>query len=134
MSPPHVHKPDMVIEPEPVPELTIKLEDIKDGMQIPAEQIDALFRIDKVGANTAFTSKTVAIKGTVEKVFVRDQLDIRYIMLTDAHKRMTWSLRCTFGKEESPKVASLQEGQEVTVQGKYEGYSKNIIFRDCVLI
>jgi ribosomal protein L37E len=134
MSPPHVPKPEMVIEPEPMPEPTIKFEDIQDGMTIAAEEIDALFRVAKAPANDAFTGKTIIITGTVEKVFVRDQLDIRYIMITDALKRMSWSLRCTFNKDESSKVARLQEGQEVSVQGKYEGYSKNIIFRDCILI
>lgn len=124
----------MIIEPEPVPEPTIKLEDIQDGMEIAAEQIDALFRKAKETANAFFTGKTMVIQGIVEKVFVRDQLDIRYIMLTNARKNMTWSLRCTFNKDESSKVSRLQEGQEVAVQGQYEGYSKNIIFRDCTII
>ncbi len=103
-------------------------------MTITAEQVDALFRMAKEPANDAFTGKTVILKGIVEKVFVRDQLDIRYIMITNARKSMAWSLRCTFNKGESSRASVLHEGQEVAVQGKYEGYSKNIIFRDCIVI
>ncbi len=32
------------------------------------------------------------------------------------------------------KRNSLSEGQTVTVRGKYDGYGKNILFKDCVLI
>jgi hypothetical protein len=134
ITPPPALKPEIIIEPEPIPEPTIKLEDIQDGMEITAEQIDALFRKGKDDANSALTNVTLNIKGIVEKVFVREHLDIRYIMLTGAQKKMNWSLRCTFTKEESSKLTRLQEGQEVVVQGKYEGYSKNIIFKDCVLV
>jgi hypothetical protein len=132
--PPPAAKPKIIVEPEPLPEPTIKLEDIQDGMEITAEQIDALFRTDKERANSKLAEKTLVIRGVVEKVFVKDQLDIRYVMVTSAQKKMTWGLRCTFNKEGASQVARLQEGEAVAVQGKYEGYSKNIIFKDCVLV
>jgi exonuclease VII large subunit len=47
---------------------------------------------------------------------------------------MVWSIRCTFGQESSSKLTRLNEGQEVVVRGKYDGYGKNIIFKDCVLV
>jgi hypothetical protein len=132
--PPPAAKPQIFIEPEPLPEPTIKLEEIQDGMEITAEQIDALFRTAKERANAKLTDKTMVIRGVVEKVFVKDLLDIRYVMVTSAQKKMTWGLRCTFNKEGSSQLASLKEGEAVAVQGKYEGYSKNIIFKDCVLV
>ncbi len=133
-TPPTATKPELDIEPEPLPEPTIKLVDIRDGMEITTEQIDTLFRMDKDKADTAFADKTLIIRGVVEKVFIKDQLDIRYAMITSAKKRMAWSLRCTFNKEELSKLSRLKEGEEVAVQATYEGYSKNIIFRDCVLV
>lgn len=113
---------------------SVKLEEIRDGMQISADQIDALFRADKSAANSKFAGKTLVIQGIVDKVFVREHLEIRYIMLTGAQKKIMWSLRCTFDKDESSKLTRLNEGQAVTVRGKYDGYSKNIIFKDCVLV
>jgi hypothetical protein len=132
--PPPSAKPQIFVEPETLPEPTIKLEDIQDGMEITAEQIDALFRTAKERANAKLADKTLVIRGVVEKVFIKDQLDIRYVMVTSAQQKMTWGLRCTFNKEGSSQLASLKEGEAVAVQGKYEGYSKNIIFKDCVLV
>jgi hypothetical protein len=132
--PPPPKKPELIIEPEPIPEPTIQLADIQDGTEITVEQIDTLFRLEKNSANSAFTDKTLIIRGAVERVFIKDQLDIRYIMLASKRQKMTWGLRCTFNKEESSKISRVQEGQEVAVEGKYDGYSKNIIFKDCVLI
>ena len=127
-------KPEIKIEPEPLPEPPIKLEAISDGMEISADQFDALYRADKSGANAKFSGKTLVVKGRVEKVFVREHLEIRYIVLTGTGKRMMWSLRCTFNKEDSSKVSRLNEGDAVTVVGKYDGYSKNIMFKDCRLV
>ncbi|MBN1160439.1 MAG: hypothetical protein JXA17_00610 [Dehalococcoidales bacterium] len=121
-------------EPGTAPEVALKPEDISDNMQVTANQLDALFRSDKSGAHAKLTEKTLVIRGVVEKVFVREHLEIRYIILTGTDKKVTWSMRCTFDKEESSKLTRLNEGQEVTVRGKYDGYSKNIIFKDCVLV
>ncbi len=112
----------------------LKLEAIRDGMEISVDQMDALYRADKVGAHTKFMGKTMVVKGLVERVFVREHLEIRYIVLTGARKKVLWSVRCTFDKENSSQLSHLNEGQEVAVRGKYDGYGKNIIFKDCVLV
>jgi hypothetical protein len=127
-------KPEIKLEPEPPPEPPIKLETIVDGMEITADQLDTLYRVEKAGAHAKFTGKTLVVKGLVEKVFVRDHLDIRYIVITGSRQKSVWSVRCTFGKESSLKLSRLNDGEQVAVRGKYDGYSKNIIFKDCVLV
>jgi hypothetical protein len=129
-----VPKPEIIIEPSLPSEPVIKLETIQEGMEITADQIDTLYRTEKAGAHSKFTGKTLVIRGVVEKVFVREHLEIRYIVLTGTQKRMVWSIRCTFGQESSSKLTRLNEGQEVVVRGKYDGYGKNIIFKDCELV
>jgi hypothetical protein len=109
------------------------LDSIKDGSELTIDQIDALFRADSVGANAALKDKELIIKGMVNKVFIRDHLDIRYMILTGTRKGI-WSVRCGFGKESSPQMSRLSEGQAIALRGKYDGYSKNIIFKDCVLV
>ena len=131
---PPASEPEIEVEPESAPAAPLKLEEIQDGMEVTADQINELFKTDKAGAHSAFTDKTLVIKGKVSKVFVREHLEIRYIVLTGISKKMLWSLRCTFDKESSSKLTRLTEGQEVTVRGKYDGYSKNIIFKDCSLV
>jgi len=127
-------KPEIKVQPEPVPVAAIKLEEIRDDMEISADQIDALFRADKSVTNSKLAGKTLLISGIVERVFVREHLEIRYIMLSGTQKKMMWGLRCTFDKDESSKLTRLTEGQAVAVRGKYDGYSKNIIFKECVLV
>ena len=102
-------------------------------MQISVDQLDELFRANMVGTHTKFTGKTLAVTGVVAKVFIRDHIDVRYIVLNGSQKKMLWSARCSFGKESMSQMGRLNEGQTVTVQGKYDGYSKNILFKDCVL-
>lgn len=120
-------------EPQPEPVTVPSLESIKDGTQLTIDQIDALFRADNVGANIALKDKTLVIKGIVNKVFIRDHIDVRYLILTGARK-VIWSARCSFEKESVPQMSRLSEGQAVALRGKYEGYSKNIIFKDCELV
>ena len=127
-------KPEIKIEPEALPEPPIKLESISDGMEISADQLDALYRVDKSGAHAKFSGKTLVVRGIVEKVFVREHLEIRYIVLKGSGKKMMWGLRCTFNKEDSSQLNRLNEGDAVMVRGKYDGHSKNIMFKDCVLV
>jgi hypothetical protein len=131
---PAASKPEFFTEPEPPPEPMITLEDVEDGMEIAVEQIDSLFRTNKEAANSAFIDKIFIIQGIVEKVFVREHLDIRYLLLTGILQGITWTLRCTFEKEHAAGLSSLQEGQAVKLQGTYDSYGKNIIFKDCALV
>ena len=109
------------------------LESITDGTALTIDQIDALFRADNIGANAALKDKTLVIKGIVNKVFIRDHLDVRYLILNGARKGI-WSARCGFEKESSADMGRLTEGQAVALRGKYDGYSKNIIFKNCGLV
>jgi hypothetical protein len=126
-------KPEIIVEPTAPYVPSVKAEDIREGMEISADDLDALFKSDKTGVNNKLNGKTIILKGVVEKVFIRDHLDIRYIMVT-GKKRLSWSSRCTFNSEDSSKASRLNEGAEVMVRGKYEGYGKNVIFKDCQVI
>jgi hypothetical protein len=124
-------------EPPPAPQpeaLTLpSLDSITNGTQLSIDQIDAMFRADNVGTNLALKDKVIVIKGIINKVFIRDHLDIRYLVLTGARK-VVWSARCTFDKEASSSMSRLAEGQAVALRGKYDGYGKNIIFKECTLL
>jgi hypothetical protein len=120
-------------EPEPPPVAAPSLESIDDGAILSVDELDALFKADRMGAHDRLSGKAVVIKGFVEKVFIRDHIDVRYIVLTGARKKVLWPVRCTFGKEGISQMSRLAEGQEVTVRGRYDSYGKNIIFKDCEL-
>jgi hypothetical protein len=121
------------VEPQQPYVSAVKPEDIRDGMEISAEDVDALFKADKAGTNSKLNGKTIVLKGVVEKVFIREHLDIRYIVVTGKRK-LVWSDRCTFNQEDASKAGRLNEGDEVMIRGKYDGYGKNIIFKDCQVV
>jgi ribosomal protein L37E len=131
-------EPEPERTPEPEPEAgagaAIGLDDITDGMTLTVDDIDALFRADRSAANSRLLEKTLLVKGNVNKVFIRDHIDVRYILLTGSSKKMLWSVRCVFNPEELTRMSRLNEGQSVTIRGKYDGYSKNIILKDSVLV
>ena len=120
--------------PPPAPEVAPpSLDKVTEGALLTVDELDALYRVNRLTAHARLAGKTIVVKGFVEKVFIRDHIDVRYIMLTGAGRNVTWPVRCTFAKESVSQMGRLSEGQEVTLRGKYDGYGKNIIFKDCVL-
>jgi hypothetical protein len=126
-------RPEPPPAPQPEPLSLPSLNSITNGTQLTIDQIDAMFRADNVGTSAALKDKTLVIKGIVNKVFIRDHLDVRYLILTGARK-VVWSARCSFDKESATQMSRLTEGQAVALSAKYDGYSKNIIFKDCTLV
>ncbi len=125
--------PKSLPEPEPAPVAAPNLDTLSDGAVLSVDELDALFKANRLGAHARLTNKTIVVKGFVEKVFIRDHIDVRYIVLTGARKKVLWPVRCTFGKESIPQMNRLDEGQEVALRGRYDSYGKNIIFKECVL-
>jgi len=128
-----VPEPEPAPVPEPVPESVPEPE--AEVMPEPEPvQLSSSFNTDKAATNAKLMDKILKVTGTVDKIFVKDHLDIQYILLTSAATRETWNVRCTFGREHSPQLTRLAAGQTVTVQGKYDGYERNIILKDCALV
>jgi ribosomal protein L37E len=123
-------KPAPEVKPAPVP----RLEAVPGEIQVSVDELNSLYQADARVAHTKLTNKTIRVTGFLDKVFVREHLDIRYIVLKSAEKAGVWSIRCTFKKENSSMLNLLAVGQAVVVRGKYDGYGKNIILKDCALV
>jgi hypothetical protein len=126
--------PEPVAAPERPAAPAARLEDIREGMTLTVDELDALFRADTTGVNSRLANKTLLVKGTVSKIFIRDHIDVRYILLIGSSSKMLWSVRCVFGAKELPQMSRLSEGETATMRGQYDGFSKNIILKDCVLV
>jgi len=119
-------------EPEPAaPALTI--DDIKDGMSVTVDQLNELFTADQMRAHGKMNGLSVTVEGMVSKVFIREHLDMRYMLLENLKGRGAWGVRCEFQKSAGPTLTRVQEGQAIRVRGNYDGFSKNIIFKECQL-
>ena len=134
ITPPPASEPAMPSTPAPAPIAVPKIETLTDGELLTVDGLDALFRENKIATHTALTEKTMKIQGVIEKIFIRDHIDVRYLVLRGTQKKLLWPVRCTFGKQVVTDMYRLKEGQEVIIQGKYDGYGKNIIFKDCVVV
>ncbi len=125
-------------QPEPEPETKPKPKpesELPPGIVgITVEELSVAYDADKVAADTKFQGKILWVTGIVDRVVIKEVLDTVYILLTDAGKRGTWKVRCSFEKTYAPELNRLKAGQTVTVQGKYDSYRINILLIDCVLV
>ena len=127
-------RPKPLPELEPPPVVAPALGSINEGSVLTVDELDALYKADRAGAHDKLSGKTIVIRGLVEKVFIRDHIDVRYIVLTGSRKKVLWPVRCNFGKDGVSRMSRLTEGQEVSLRGKYDSYGKNIIFKECELV
>ena len=131
-------EPELVVEPEPEPKpeaLPGPKRKLPSGtIEVTVEELNSAYEANRMAAEAKFTNKILRVTGAVDKIVVRDHLDIRYILLAIAGKKGVWNVRCTFGKEHVSQLRQLATGQTVTVQGKYNGYERNILIGDCVLV
>ena len=101
---------------------------------VTVDELGRAFQEDKTGSNEALDEKSVRVTGIIDKVVVRDHLEIRYVLLTGANKANPWNVRCSFGAEHSQALFRLARAEAVTVQGIYKGYERNILLKDCAII
>ncbi len=128
-----VYKPVLESKAEPTTEPEAKPELPPGVMDTTVEQLCSAHESDKAAAIARFKDKVIRITGLVSKVVVRDDLGIRYAILT-GNRSNNVNVRCTFDPEYSTRLMRLTAGQRVIVQGKYEGYERNIILKNCILV
>ncbi len=122
----------VVEEAEPAPALKPELEPA--AIEITVEELLSAYEAEGIAADAKFVNKILKVTGVVNRREVKDSLDIDYITLTNADKKLLQSVRCTFDKKYRPELNRLKTGQRVTVQGKYDGSMIDISLRDCVLV
>ncbi|MFC2066549.1 hypothetical protein ACFLUO_05765 [Chloroflexota bacterium] len=128
--------------PEPEQELVAGIEPALDtesetaltGTEVTVEELVSAYKTDSAAADAKFANETIRVTGIVDKMVVRDHLDIRYVLLASAKTKGAVNIRCTFGKERISELRRLTIGQAVIIQGKCDGYQKNILMSDCSVV
>ncbi len=132
VKPPPIREPVPEARPRSIAEL---LPETKPGtIETNPASLSRAFQSDRPAAETQLADKNIRVTGVVDRVMVKDILDIHYIILTSPEKTESWNVRCTFNSQYDAQLKRLTTGQTATVEGKYDGYGKNILFRDCLLI
>jgi hypothetical protein len=125
-------KTKVVSKPESVPEAEPKL--TPAALDITAGELLSAYETGGVAADVKFVNKILNVTGVVDRIEVKDNLDICYITLKSAEENRLQNVRCVFDEEYGSGLNQLTTGQTVTVQGKYDGSIMDICMRDCVLL
>lgn len=129
-----VVKPKDESEPEPEPELKSAPESESNAIEVTVEELDSAFEADAAAADARFSNKMLKVTGVVGRIAVNDIIDKPCIILTGADKTVLKNVMCVFDKKDGPELNRLATGQTVTVQGKYDSCTINILIIDCVIV
>ena len=113
-------------EPEPGPSPTV--------LEVTVEELSSAFAEDPASTDERLANKVLRITGVVSRTIVDDVVEKPCLILTSTDKTVTKNVLCLFDKEREPELRRLAEGQTVTVKGKYDGYTINILVTDCALV
>ena len=130
--PPEKKTEPVAAQPAPPPE--VKAAPPAADLQLTVAELLSAYEADGVAADARFTNKILKITGVVDKINVKDSLNIYSITLNSPKKTtLLQGVRCVFDKTYGNALNQLSSGQTVTVQGKYTGSVIDISIRDCIL-
>ncbi len=133
-----VEEPELKAEAEPevkpVEEPESMPEPAPAAIEVTIEELISAYEADGVAADAKFTDKILNVTGVVARIEINEVLDVHYIVLASADKRLLQSIRCVFDKKHETELRKLTRGQTVTVQGKYDGSIIDIRLKDCVIV
>ncbi|MFC2022918.1 hypothetical protein ACFLTL_02015 [Chloroflexota bacterium] len=129
---------DLTSEPEPIeepePELPPEPEPDLPALEVSVDELLASYATDEAVTDVKFGGKILNITGIVNRIEVKDYLDLDYIYLTSAENTILDHVRCFFNKQHGPELNQLTKGQKVTVQGTYHGSIVNMRLLGCILV
>lgn len=102
---------------------------IKEDIAISAGDLFTAFEEDETNANTAYTDKVVAVTGVVIDVKQSDEAPTVILETTSA----MGGILCTMYPSENSKLASLKQGDSVTIKGKCTGFLMDVVLKECVI-
>ncbi len=128
-------EPEPEPQPEPASELEPEPEPEPAEIEITAGELFSTYEENADAADAKFADRILKITGIVNRIEVKDIMDIHYITLTDVKETILLEdVRCFFDRKHGPQLELLTPGQTVTVQGKYTGSRINICMSDCFLV
>lgn len=127
-------EPKPELPPEPEPGLIPEPEPDLPALEVSVDELLASYATDEAVTNVKFGEKILNISGIVNRIEVKDYLDLDYIYLTSAENTILDHVRCFFNKQHGPELDQLTKGQKVTVQGTYHGSIVNMRLLGCVLV
>lgn len=110
---------------------TTPVDPYANAVVITAEDLFAAYDTNEVAADNKYKGKELKITGTIKDIG-KDILDDTYITLDTGN--LIYSVQCYFKNSQLDAVAELAKNQTVTLVGKCDGQSMNVILKNCVII
>jgi hypothetical protein len=124
-------------EPEPataeVPEPSVA-EEIQSIPEVTVSELCSSYQAYGMAGHDEFKNSVFRVRGIVDNIVAKEVVEQYRVALTDADPHPLGDIYCKFEKKDAPMLHKLTVGQELTVQGKYDGFVTNIVLRDCILI
>lgn len=111
----------------------LKSEPTPAAMEVTAKELASAYETDMEKADTSFKNKIIKVTGIVNRMELKDKLDIHYITL-GVEEDLQVSVRCMFDKGHVNELRRLGRGQMVTVQGEFVGSMWDLRMIHCVLV
>lgn len=101
-------------------------------VEITATELLAAYDANEVAADNEYKDKILSVNGTIRDIG-KDLRDRVYITLQDENNEFSiLSVQCFFDdKDQIDGIAELSSGKEITVIGKCDGKTLNVVLKDC---
>ena len=100
--------------------------------RVTAAELVADYLANEVAADGRYKNHLAEITGAVGRVDI-DPTGAQYVTLESG--RGSWTVQCFAARDESyESFRTLRPAQRVTVRGRVEGKSGNVLVRDCAVI
>ncbi|HEY32818.1 MAG TPA: hypothetical protein G4O10_06900 [Dehalococcoidia bacterium] len=130
-------EPEPVMEQEPVAEEKPAPKAEKEPQpvqEVTVAELCSSYQSYGMAGHDEFKDSVFRVTGLVDSVVNKDVVGTYRVALTDSEPHPLGEVYCKFGKEDAAELNHLTVGQELTVEGKYEGFVTNIMLTDCVLV
>jgi ribosomal protein L37AE/L43A len=127
-------KPERESEPEPVAK---KKASAGKGSETITEttvtELCSSYQSYGMVGHDEFKDRVFRVTGMVANIIIKDTVGQYYVALTDSKPHPLGDIHCMFEGKDVSDLNQLTIGQELTIQGRYDGFVTNIILADCVI-
>lgn len=103
-------------------------------IELSAHDLWAAYDENEVNADNLYKKKTISVTGTVFEIGKDLLTGTPFIALKAGDSLGIYNIQCFFqDSSEHDKVAKVRDGDTITIVGKCEGKSINVLLRDCSL-
>lgn len=102
-------------------------------VEITAKDLLTAYEENTVAADNQYKNQLLKVTGTVGSIG-KDIMDSAYVTLTNDDPYSFISVQCFFEKDNLDDIATLKEGDTVTITGVCDGNTLNVLLKQCDLV